>query len=113
MSDEDEASPGLHASDQPHFSRHPPDADFVKAEIATFDGFWQCQTLDTGHSCSQPVTLARRAPKMPNLLSFRRVSPVGFARTHDNQRLHAGAGSGGGRSSAISCRMSANKCREI
>ena len=60
-------------------------------------------------SCSQPVTLARRAPKMPNLLSSRRTSSVGFARTHDNQRLHAGAGSGGGRSSAISRRMSPNK----
>ena len=77
--------------------------------MATFDGFWQCQTLDTGLSCSQPVTLARRAPKMPNLLSSRRTSSVGFARTHDNQRLHAGAGSGGGRSSAISRRMSPNK----
>ena len=31
-------------------------------------GFWQCQTLDTGLPCSQPVTLARRAPKTPNLL---------------------------------------------
>jgi hypothetical protein len=38
------------------------------AELAAFDGFWQCQTLDTGLSCSQPVTLARRAPKTPNLL---------------------------------------------
>jgi hypothetical protein len=29
-------------------NRHPPDADFVKTELATFDGFWQCRTLDTG-----------------------------------------------------------------
>ena len=89
--------------------RHPPDDGLVEAKIATFDGFWQFQTLDTGLSCSQPVTLARRAPKMPNLLSSRRISSVGFARTHDNPRLHAGAGSGGGRSSAISRRMSSNK----
>ena len=59
-------------------NRHPPDDGVVEAKIATFDGFWQCQTLDTGLSCSQPVTLARRAPKMPNLLSSRRTSSVGF-----------------------------------
>ena len=29
-------------------NRHPPDADFVKTELATFDRFWQCRTLDTG-----------------------------------------------------------------
>jgi hypothetical protein len=33
---------------------------------------------------------------------------VGLAATHDEQMPHAGAGSGGGRNSAISRRMSAN-----
>src|SRR6202040_2467614 len=41
-----------------HLSRHPPDDGLVEAKIATFDGFWQFQTLDTGLSCSQPATLA-------------------------------------------------------
>jgi hypothetical protein len=31
----------------PGFIRHPPDAGPGEAEIAAFDGFWQCQTLDT------------------------------------------------------------------
>ena len=39
-----------------------------------------------------------------------RTSPLVFARTHDNRTPYAGVGSGG---SAISRRMSANKCREI
>jgi hypothetical protein len=39
-------------------------------------------------------------------------SPVSLARTHDDRTLHAGAGSGGGRSSAIIRRMSAKRfCR--
>jgi hypothetical protein len=29
-------------------NRHPPDDGLVDAEIAAFDGFWQCQILDTG-----------------------------------------------------------------
>lgn len=29
-------------------NRHPPDDGLVEAEIADFDGFWQCQLLDTG-----------------------------------------------------------------
>ena len=36
-----------------------------------------------------------------------------FVRTNDNRTHHAGAESGGGRSSAIGRRMSANKFREI
>ena len=42
-------------------------------------------------------------------LLLRRISPMGFARKHDNQRLPAGAASGGGRSSAMSRRMSAKR----
>jgi hypothetical protein len=36
-----------------HRSRHPPDDDLVAAEIAAFDGFWQCQFPHTGLSCTQ------------------------------------------------------------
>ena len=45
------------------FIRHPPDDGLVEAKIATFDGFWQFQTLDTGLSCSQPATLAAERRK--------------------------------------------------
>src|SRR5580692_1911922 len=44
-------------------NRHPPDDGLVEAKIATFDGFWQFQTLDTGLSCSQPATLAAERRK--------------------------------------------------
>jgi hypothetical protein len=46
-----------------HLIRHPPDDGLVEAKIATFDGFWQFQTLDTGLSCSQPATLAAERRK--------------------------------------------------
>jgi hypothetical protein len=41
-------------------------------------------------------------------LSSRRTSPLVFDRTQNNQALHVDAAAGGGRSSAISRRMSAN-----
>jgi hypothetical protein len=54
-------------------SRHPPDANFVKTELAAFDGFWQCRTLDTGGSrAPKRVTSARRAPKISILLEATR-----------------------------------------
>ena len=56
----------------------------------------------------RPVTPARRVAETPRLPSSRRTSPVVLAGTHDNRTVHAGAGSGGGRSSAISRRISAN-----
>jgi hypothetical protein len=37
-------------------------------------------------------------------------SPLVFARTHDNQTIHVGNGSGDRRSSVISRRMSAKNC---
>ena len=43
-------------------------------------------------------------------LSLRHSSPLVFAGTHDNWAVHAGNGSGSGRSSAISRRMSAKWC---
>src|ERR1700732_3236818 len=57
-------------------------------------------------------------PAVPSLKNadfpiIRRTSPLVFTRTHDNRTPYDGAGSGGGRSSAISRRMSANKCREM
>jgi hypothetical protein len=45
---------------------------------------------------------------MSILSSSGRTSPVVFADPHDDRAVHAGAGSGGGRSSAISRRISAN-----
>ena len=47
----------------------------VDAEIAAFDGFWQCQFLGAGSRAPKPVTLARRAPNMWILLSSRHTSP--------------------------------------
>jgi hypothetical protein len=37
--------------------RHPSDAGLAEAEIAAFDGFWQCQTLDTESRAPTPATL--------------------------------------------------------
>ena len=51
------------------------------------------------------VTPALSAPGMSISISSRRSSPVVFADTHDDRAVHAGAGSGGGRSSAISRRI--------
>jgi 3-deoxy-D-manno-octulosonic acid (KDO) 8-phosphate synthase len=58
-----------------------------------------------GSRACEPVTSARRVPEMLISLSSRRTSPFVFDRTHNNRTPHAGAGSGGGRSSR---RMSAN-----
>jgi hypothetical protein len=43
------------------------------------------------------------------LLASKRTSPLVFDRTQNNQALHVERAAGGGRSSAISRRMSANK----
>jgi hypothetical protein len=58
------------------------------------------------------VTFTRRAPKMWILLSSRRTSPLVFDGMQNNQALHVVAAAGGGRSSAISRRMSANRSRD-
>ena len=50
------------------------------------------------------MTWARRAPAGVVVITL--ASPLVFARTHDNRMPYAGAGSGGGRSSAINRRMS-------
>jgi hypothetical protein len=62
---------------------------------------------------SSPMGVAHSAQKATIFPSSGRTSPLVFTRTHDNRMPYAGAGSGGGRSSAISRRMSANKCREM
>jgi hypothetical protein len=63
---------------------------------------------------SSLMGVAHSAQKATIFPSSGRTSPLVFARTHDNRTPYAGAGSGGGaRSSTISRRMSANKCREI
>jgi hypothetical protein len=49
------------------------------------------------------------APKMRILLSSRRMSPVGFDRTHYNRTHYAADVSGGGRSSAMRRSMSENR----
>ena len=56
---------------------------------------------------------AFRSPELPISLSSRQSSPLVFAETHDNRAVHAASGSGGGRSSAISRRMSAKSCLEM
>jgi hypothetical protein len=42
-----------------------------------------------------------------------KINAAAMAETHHNRTLPAGAGSDGGRSSAILHRMSANTCREM
>src|ERR1700730_2286109 len=65
-----------------------------------------------GYRAPKPVTLARQAPKISILLASRRTSPLVFDRTHNNQALHVETAAGGGRSSAISRRMWANRSRD-
>jgi len=66
-----------------------------------------------GYRAPKRVTLARQAPKMWILLSSGRTSPLAFDRTQNNQALHVETAAGGGGSSAISRRMSANRFREM
>src|ERR1700730_1270379 len=91
------------------FIRHPPDAGLTDAKLGAFDGFWQCQMLDAGLSCTQASDIARRGPKMRILLSSRRTSPLVFDRTQNNQALRVDTAAGCGRSAAIGRRMSPNK----
>jgi hypothetical protein len=58
---------------------------------------------------SQAATMARRASKMRLLLSSRRISPVVFIRTHDTRTPYAVDVTGGGRNSASSRGIAANR----
>src|ERR1700730_11887286 len=51
--------------------------------------------------------------KMPNFLSLRRTAPMVCSERMENRPPYAVDVMGGGLSSAISRRMSANKCREM
>ena len=44
--------------------RHPPDAGLTDAKLGAFDGFWQCQMLDAGLSCTQASDIG--APRAEN-----------------------------------------------
>ena len=95
-----------------HFTRHPPDDGLVEAEIAAFDRFWQCQFLGAGLSCTQASDIGSpSAENVDFVLPSRRTSPLVFDRPQTNQALHVDTAAGGGRSSAISRRMSANRFR--
>jgi len=88
-------------------NRHPPDDGLVEAEIAACNGFWQCQTLDAGLWCTQAGDIGAPSAENADLVVVQ--SPLVFDRTQNNRAPYAGAGSGGGRSSAINRRMSPNK----
>jgi hypothetical protein len=66
-----------------------------------------------GSRAPKPESSARQAPKMQILMSSRRTSPLVFDWTQNNQALHVDTTAGGGRSSAISRRMSPNRFRGI
>ena len=89
-------------------ARHPPDDGLVEAEIAAFGG---CQFLGAGLSGTQASDIGAPSAEMWILLSSRRTSPLVFDRTQNKQALHVDTAAGGGRSSAISRRMSANSFR--
>src|ERR1700730_7212882 len=86
-----------------------PQIGFGPSHLASIRFFWQGGVIVLGERRSA-LHLSGRSLIFPSL---RRSSPLVFTRTHDNRTPYAGAGSGGGRSSAISRRMSANKCREM
>jgi hypothetical protein len=93
-----------------HRSRHPPDDDLVAAEIAAFDGFWQCQFPHTGLSCTQARDIGAPSAENADFVVIQtHLSPLVFDRTQNNQALHVDTAAGGGRSSAISRRISANR----
>jgi hypothetical protein len=67
----------------PSLNRHPPDAGLFDAKRSTFDGIWQCQTLDTGLSCAQSPIGAPSAENA-DFVVIRTHLSHGFARTHDS-----------------------------
>jgi hypothetical protein len=73
-------------------------ADF-EAEIACLDEHWQGRTIAVMLRHAQAGDIG--APSAENV----------FDRTQNNQALHVDTASGGGRSSVISRRMSANRFR--
>src|ERR1700726_4953892 len=64
-----------------------------------------------GHVCEEcrDVPKSSRTLNLPKFLSSRRKSPVVFDRTHDNRTRYAVDITSGGRNSAISRRMLANR----
>ena len=89
--------------------RHPPDAGLLTLRLRLSTDFGNANPPPRGSRAPKPATSARRAPKMRILLASRRASPLVFDRTQNNQALHVERAASGGRSSAISRRMSANK----
>jgi hypothetical protein len=103
-----QASIGANAFVVGSLTRHSPDDRLRWADTAIIGGDRQARTVVRDCWGPGPVTPGRFALGMAIWLSSRRTSPVVFAGMHDNRAPHTGAGSGGGRSSAISCRISAN-----
>jgi hypothetical protein len=77
-----------------------------------FGGHWQCQFLGAGLSCTQASDIgAPSAENVDFVVIQTHLSPLVFDRTQNKQALHVDTAAGGGRSSAISRRMSANRFR--
>ena len=58
--------------------RHPPDAGLVDAECETFDGFWQCQTLDAGLSCTQASDIGAPSAENIDFVGIKTYLSLGF-----------------------------------
>ena len=91
-------------------NRHSPDRRLSENQLTSTPQAGRCASTHTAHSFGERAVLCRNMLIFP---SSGRTSPLGWPRTQGNRTLHVGAGSGGGRSSAISRRMSPNKCREM
>jgi hypothetical protein len=58
--------------------RHQPDAGLVEAEVAAFDGFWQCQTLDTGSRAAKPATFGAPRTGIADFVVIQTHLSLGF-----------------------------------
>lgn len=72
---------------------------------------WATLTLGIWHHwCAKAVMFASCCPSTSISLQSERTSLLVFPGTHDNRAIHAGDGTGGGRSSAIIRRRPAKCC---
>jgi hypothetical protein len=67
-----------------HLNRHPPDDGLVEAEIAAFGGYWRCQFLGAGLSCTQASDIGAPSAGNADFVVIQTHLSLGFDRTQNN-----------------------------
>src|ERR1700730_16421269 len=96
-----------------YLSYHSPDGRRFHPNLVRFGVFDKPDETPPLVDRRRAGPLLAERQKMPNFLSSRRTSPMVCSGRMENRTPYAVGVMGGGRSSAISRRMSANKCREM